>query len=218
MQIVCSARVALSCPPHVIFQSVLFVLTYLFIMPSVSWQINLLLIGSTITHEESCWDCYSNLEGGYVTGLQARLSQYALLGLCSFLHKAAFTFTPHQVHWNPKTSLVYPGAMWGLSALITQPLHKVCLTCDTWQASNTDAYFAMTRHWIEEVSPGIHKIQGALFGFTQMNPAHNRARLGHALYKIAKRLGITHKVSIIFLSYSSLHIDTEGFDWMDHMW
>ena len=83
---------------------------------------------------------------------------------------------------------------------------KVSLMCDAWQASNTDAYFTMTRHWIEEVSPGVHEVQGALFGFTQMNTAHNGARLDHVLYKIAKRLGITHKVSIIFLSYSSLEI------------
>ena len=81
---------------------------------------------------------------------------------------------------------------------------EVSLMCDAWQTSNTDAYFAVTGHWIEEVSPGIHKVQGALFEFTQMNTAHNGAHLGHALYKIAKRLGITHKVSIIFLSYSSL--------------
>ena len=81
---------------------------------------------------------------------------------------------------------------------------KVSLTCNAWQASNTDAYFAMTGHWIEEVFPGVHEVQGALFGFTQMNTAHNGARLGHALYKIAKRLGIMHKVSIIFFSYSSL--------------
>ena len=81
---------------------------------------------------------------------------------------------------------------------------EVSLTCDAWQASNTDAYFAVTGHWIEEVSPGVHEVQGALFGFTQMNTAHNGARLGHALYKIAKRLGITHKVSVIFLLYSLL--------------
>ena len=33
-----------------------------------------------------------------VTGLQARLSQHALLGPCSLLYKVAFIFTPHQVH------------------------------------------------------------------------------------------------------------------------
>ena len=81
---------------------------------------------------------------------------------------------------------------------------EVSLMCDAWQASNTNAYFAVTGHWIEEVSPGIHEVQGALFGFTQMNAAYNGACLGRALYKIAKRLGIMHKISIIFLSYSSL--------------
>jgi len=77
-------------------------------------------------------------------------------------------------------------------------LGEVSLTCDAWQASNTDAYFAVMGHWIEEVSPGVVKENSALFGFTQMNTAHNGARLGRALYKVAKRLGITHKVSIIF--------------------
>jgi hypothetical protein len=74
---------------------------------------------------------------------------------------------------------------------------EVSLTCDAWQASNQDAYFAVTGHWIEEVSPGVTEEKSALFGFTQMNTAHNGARLGRALYKIAKRLGITHKVSVI---------------------
>lgn len=27
---------------------------------------------------------------------------------------------------------------------------EVSLTCDAWQASNTDGYFAVTAHWIEE--------------------------------------------------------------------
>ena len=35
----------------------------------------------------------------------------------------------------------------------------------------------------------------ALFGFTQMNTAHDGERLGQALYKITARLGIVHKVN-----------------------
>lgn len=71
------------------------------------------------------------------------------------------------------------------------------MTCDAWQASNADAYFAVTGSWIEETSPGVWKLQSALLGFTRMNSAHNGVRLGRALYKIAKRVGITHKVSIM---------------------
>ena len=31
---------------------------------------------------------------------------------------------------------------------------QVSLTCDVWQASNTDGYFAVTGHWIEESVAG----------------------------------------------------------------
>lgn len=76
------------------------------------------------------------------------------------------------------------------------------LTCDAWQASNQDAYFAVTGHWIEESAPSVWEQKSALFGFTQMNSAHNGVRLGRALYKIAKRLGIAHKVSFHLSSYT----------------
>lgn len=69
------------------------------------------------------------------------------------------------------------------------------MTCDAWQASNTDAYFAVTGHWIEETSTGVWELKTALLGFTQMNSAHDGERLGHALYKIAVRVGIESKVS-----------------------
>ena len=42
-----------------------------------------------------------------------------------------------------------------------------------WQASNSDAYFTVTDHWIEEETPREWVEQEALFGFTQMNTAHN---------------------------------------------
>lgn len=71
---------------------------------------------------------------------------------------------------------------------------EVSLTCDAWQASNIDGYFAVTGHWIEEVRQGEWTEEEGLLGFSRMNTAHNGARLGQALYKICHRLGIVHKV------------------------
>ena len=71
---------------------------------------------------------------------------------------------------------------------------EINLTCDAWQASNTDGYFAVTGHWIEERAPGKWTLEHALLGFTLMNTAHNGVRLGQALYKICDRLKIVHKV------------------------
>jgi hypothetical protein len=71
---------------------------------------------------------------------------------------------------------------------------KVSLTCDAWQASNSDAYLAVTGSWIEETD-GKWKVQMALLGFTQLNNAHNGVRLGQALFKIVDRIGIAHKVN-----------------------
>ena len=68
------------------------------------------------------------------------------------------------------------------------------MTCDAWQASNHNAYLAVTGHWVEEVTPTDWRLRSALLGFTQMNTAHSGARLGRALYDIAKRYQITHKV------------------------
>jgi hypothetical protein len=73
---------------------------------------------------------------------------------------------------------------------------QINLTCDAWQASNTDSYFAVTGHWIEEVTENEWVLQNALFGFTHMNTAHNGKRLGQALYKICQRLNIVKKVSV----------------------
>jgi hypothetical protein len=70
---------------------------------------------------------------------------------------------------------------------------KVSLTCDAWQASNVDAYFAVTGSWIEEVD-GKWELQTALLGFTWLNSAHNGVRFGQALFKIVSRAGIAHKV------------------------
>ena len=86
---------------------------------------------------------------------------------------------------------------------------EVSLTCDAWQAGNTDAYFAVTGHWIEEHVPGEWTIEQALLGFIQMNTAHNDARLGQVLYKVCNCLHIVPKVStdslyVVLLIYGSL--------------
>ena len=78
---------------------------------------------------------------------------------------------------------------------------EVNLTCDAWQASNTDAYFAVTGHWVEESKPGSWELQSAVLGLTQLNNAHHGRRLGQALFKICDRVGIAHKVffSMLYL-------------------
>ena len=73
---------------------------------------------------------------------------------------------------------------------------EVSLTCNAWQAANTDGYFAVTGHWIEEATLGEWTEEHALLGFTQLNTAHNAAQLGLALYKVCNRLDIILKVSI----------------------
>ena len=73
---------------------------------------------------------------------------------------------------------------------------EISLTCDAWQASNTDGYFAVTGHWIEESRPGVWEIHSALLGFTRLNNAHNGRQLGGALFKIVDRLGIAHRVRV----------------------
>lgn len=68
------------------------------------------------------------------------------------------------------------------------------LTCNAWQAANVEAYFAVTGHWIEELSVGVWEIQSTVIGFTLLNNAHNGIRLGQALFKIVDQVGIAHKV------------------------
>jgi hypothetical protein len=70
----------------------------------------------------------------------------------------------------------------------------VNVTCDAWQASNTDGYFAVTGHWIEETAPTEWELKSALLGFTRVSNAHNGERLGQALFKVFKRVGMEHKV------------------------
>ena len=73
---------------------------------------------------------------------------------------------------------------------------QVSLTCDAWQASNVDAYFAVTSSWTEAVGARTWEIQMALLGFMELNNAYNGKQLGQALFKIVDRVGITHKVKI----------------------
>jgi hypothetical protein len=73
----------------------------------------------------------------------------------------------------------------------------VNVTCDEWQASNTDGCFAVTGHWIEEDSPTVWECKRALLGFTKLNNAHNGKRLGGAFFKVLDRVGIVHKVCFV---------------------
>lgn len=83
-----------------------------------------------------------------------------------------------------------------LSARLNGPTVRgdVSLTTDVWSAGNHDAYMAVTGHAVEEVSPGDWRLRSFLLGFTQMNKAHTGVALGRALYRIARRYKIEHKV------------------------
>ena len=76
---------------------------------------------------------------------------------------------------------------------------RVSLTCNAWQASNVDGYFAITGSWIEEQKDKKWELQTALLGFTQLNSAHNGIQLGLALFKIVSQAGIAYKVSHIII-------------------
>lgn len=78
---------------------------------------------------------------------------------------------------------------------------KVNLTCDAWQASNTDGYFAVTGHWIEEMTPNQWELKSALLGFIRVNNAHNGQRLGQVLFKVLTRVGINHKVRLFLVTF-----------------
>ncbi|KIJ37933.1 hypothetical protein M422DRAFT_50239 [Sphaerobolus stellatus SS14] len=71
---------------------------------------------------------------------------------------------------------------------------KISFTCHAWQASNADAYFAVTAHWIE-IAPLKWELQAAIIGFTRMNYSHHGVRLGQALFKIILRIDVVEKSS-----------------------
>jgi hypothetical protein len=81
---------------------------------------------------------------------------------------------------------------------------EISLTCDAWQADNTNGYFAVTGHWIKECVPGEWTLEHTLLGFAQMNCSHSRAHLGQMLYKILNCLQIVHKVRILAVCSRSL--------------
>ena len=84
---------------------------------------------------------------------------------------------------------------------------EISLTCDAWQADNTDGYFAVTGHWIEEHAPGEWTLENALLGFAQMNCSHSGVHLGQMLFKVISRLDIVHKVRTLpFYYYRLAHL------------
>jgi hypothetical protein len=57
--------------------------------------------------------------------------------------KSRFTMSPQlQVIYSTNSTYVQGSSVKGL----------ISMTCDAWQASNTDGYFAVTGHWIEEIN------------------------------------------------------------------
>ena len=104
---------------------------------------------------------------------------------------------------------------------------EISLTCNAWQASNTDGYFAVTAHWTSATTPTNWGLSSALIGFTHVNNGHVSIRLGQALFKIVKRVGIENEVrhyaftrtivltSSLFTSHSSHSHRHE--DWPRHL-
>ena len=50
---------------------------------------------------------------------------------------------------------------------------EISLTCDAWKAGNTNGYFAVMAHWIEETTSAKWELKSALIGFMRLNNAHN---------------------------------------------
>ena len=93
----------------------------------------------------------------------------------------------------------------------------VNITCDAWQAGNTDGYFAITGHWIEENTPTVWECKSALLGFTKVNNAHNRKHLGSALFKVLDQVGIVHKVSKFSITILILFVSWKHKAWSHHL-
>jgi hypothetical protein len=110
-------------------------------------------------------------------------------------------FKDHLIQLKAKLNVspfLCPGSLLIISQSLTVQ-GEVSLTCDAWQASNTNVYFAVMAHWIEELTPAKWELKSVLIGFTLLNNAHNSVQLGQALFKITKRMGIEHKVSVLHL-------------------
>lgn len=93
---------------------------------------------------------------------------------------------------------------------------EINLTCDAWQASNTDGYFAVTAHWTSATTPTNWSLSSALIGFTRVNNAHVGIRLGQALFKIVKRVGIENKVRHYALT-RTIVLTSSYEDWPHHL-
>jgi hypothetical protein len=95
-------------------------------------------------------------------------------------------FKDHLVKLKAKLNVCDPIKRCSLLIIFQGPTvqGEVSLTCDAWQAGNTDGYFAVTAHWIKELMPAKWELKSALIGFTWLNNAHNGKWLGQALFKI----------------------------------
>ena len=100
-----------------------------------------------------------------------------LLDLCKCLTVSLWTLRVINWHWWFWQSDIVKG--------------HVNLTCDAWQSSNIDRYFAVSGSWIEEHTATIWTIESALLDSVHLNNAHNSTRLGQALLKVIKQLDVT---------------------------
>ncbi len=92
----------------------------------------------------------------------------------------------------------------------------VNLTCDMWQASTVDGYFAVTGLWIEEKVPGEWKLETTPFRFVRLNYTHTRKRLREALYRVVARLKIKHKVHAL-TTFIHVYYSCNSLDWLHYM-
>ena len=85
-----------------------------------------------------------------------------------------------KAHLNVSTWLHHGSDWWWCFHSIQGPTvaGEVSLTCDAWQASNVDGYFAVTGHWIDESVPTQWELRSALLGFTRLCNSHSGERLG----------------------------------------
>ncbi|KAG6895056.1 hypothetical protein C0992_003343 [Termitomyces sp. T32_za158] len=102
---------------------------------------------------------------------------------------------------------------------------KVNLTCDAWQAGNTDGYFAVTGHWIKEVGPMQWELKSALIGhITCDNASNNTMMLQEFAQIIRNELGkefpwkeqkincLAHVINLATQSLISTYSKTPHFD------
>jgi hypothetical protein len=99
------------------------------------------------------------------------------------------------VSW-PTLKLVLVSSMFAFQG--PQVKGKISVTCDCWQASNVDSYFAVTAHWIEVHSDSQWSLEAGMIGFTRLNHGHTGQRLGQALFMLLARVGIAQKVRLYY--------------------